>query len=199
VQSLVELAETLGARVVSEQTRMNFPTTHALYGGADPVPYLKDADALLIIDQDVPYVPSQVSPRPETKVIHIDIDPVKQDIPIWNFPVDLLMGGDSSKALPVLTEIIQQRITDEQRARAQDRLKKLSGENKELQDKWRNLASSRADQKPIAPEWLCHCLAEVIDKDTIVLDEAVTNSQILKHQLSRIEPGTFFSSGGSSR
>ena len=197
VQSLIELAETLGARVVSEQTRMNFPTTHTLYGGSDPDPYLKDADVILVIDQDVPYIPSQVSPLPDARVIHIDIDPVKQDIPLWAFPVDLLLTGDSSKAIPVLTEIIQQRMTDEQRSRAQARFKKLGDEHKRLHTEWGNLANSRANQKPIAPEWLCHCLAETIGEDAIVLDEAVTNSAILKHQLPRTEPGTFFSSGGS--
>ncbi len=65
-------------------------------------------------------------------------------------------------------------------------------------EKWKNLAQTKATQKPISPEWLCHCLDEVIDESTIVLDEAVTNRASLLRQIHRTQPGTFFQSGGSS-
>ena len=38
VVALVELAETLGVRVVTSQCRMNFPTTHPLCGGFESDP-----------------------------------------------------------------------------------------------------------------------------------------------------------------
>lgn len=197
VASLVELAETLGARVITSQVRMNFPTTHPLCGGNDPNRYLADADVLLLIDCDVPYVPTQAKPKSETKIIHISIDPVKQDIPLWVFPVDVLIAADSSKAIPALSEMIRQKVTAEQQARIQARFKQLQSEHQQLHDGWHRLALTKAEQKPISPQWLCHCLNEVIDEDTILLNEAVTNAPFVMRLIHRTKPGTLFSSGTS--
>jgi acetolactate synthase-1/2/3 large subunit len=64
VAPLVELAESLGMRVVSQGMRMNFPTNHPLSAGASPNPYLKEADVILIIDHQIPYLPTKVKPLP---------------------------------------------------------------------------------------------------------------------------------------
>lgn len=198
VASLVMLAETLSVRVITDKYRMNFPTNHPLCGGIDPNPYLKDADVILVIDHDVPYVPIQAKPGPDTKIIHIDIDPIKQNMPIWTFPVDILVSADSSKAIPALTEIIRQRVTPEEKARFQARFKQLRSEHQELQAEWHNLAMGKAEQRPISPEWLCHCVAEAVDEDTIILNETITNSSSVARQIPRTKPGTAFNSGGSS-
>jgi acetolactate synthase-1/2/3 large subunit len=204
VASLVELAETLGIRVVTAELRMNFPTRHHLCAGTCPVsaginpnPYLKDADVILVIDHDVPYVPAQDGPRPDAKIIHIDIDPIKQGMPLWGLPVDVLIEADSSKVLPALNEIICQRLTPEQQTRFRERFQRLDSEHQKLRAKWHALAMSKAKQKPISAEWLCYCINEVIDEDTIILDEVITDSLPLARQLHRSKPGTLFASGGA--
>jgi len=198
VASLVELAEGLGARVITSKLRMNFPSTHPLWGGVDPNPYLKDADVILVIDTDVPYVPAQMKPEPGAKLVHIDIDPVKQNIPLWSFPADVLIEADSSKALPVLNEMVRQRVTPEQQARFQARFRQIESEHQKLQAEWHALAMSKADQKPISPEWLCHCIDEVVGEETIILNEAVTNELVVARQVRRTKPGTLFGPGGSN-
>lgn len=198
VASLVDLAESLGARVITYPTRMNFPTTHPLCGGSDLNPYLKDADVVLLIDCDVPYVPSQAKPSSEAKIIHISIDPAKQDIPLWVFPVDVLIEADSSKAIPALREMIRQKVTPEQQEHFQARFKQLQSEHRELFDGWHRSAITRSGQKPISPEWLCHCINEAIDEDTILLNETVTNLPFATRLIHRTNPGTFFSNGGTS-
>ena len=198
VTPLVELAEGLGARVITSTERMNFPTTHPLCAGSDPNPYLKDADVLLLIDCDVPYVPNQVKPDLNAEIIHISIDPIKQDIPLWVFPADVLIHADSSKVIPVLSEMIRQKVTSEQQAQYKARLQQLRGEHQQVRDTWHNLALAEAGQKPISIEWLCHCIDEVIDEDTILLNETVTNRPFTTHQIERTKPGTLYSSGGTS-
>ena len=198
VASLVELAETVSARVITSDYHMNFPTQHPLCHGINPNPYLKDADVILIIDHDMPYVPSNVRPEPEARIVHIDIDPTKQNMPTWGFPADISLEADSSKAIPVLTRLISQKITSGQRSKFQERLQQLQKEHKQLQSEWRDMAVSQAEQKPISPEWLCHCLAEVIDEDTILLNETVTSSISVARQIPRNTPGTLFGASGSS-
>ena len=67
VAEIVRLAELLALPVMDSERfdRLNFPTTHALYG-TGPAP--KDADALLILEGIVPYLPPLGAPRPGAKV-----------------------------------------------------------------------------------------------------------------------------------
>jgi acetolactate synthase-1/2/3 large subunit len=97
VAPFVELAETLGMRVVSMGMRMNFPTEHPLWAGISSNPYLADSDVILIIDQQMPYVPVEVKPAADAKIIYIDIDPVKASYPLWNFPADIRIQADSAR------------------------------------------------------------------------------------------------------
>lgn len=199
VAPLVELAETLGARVITSTFRMNFPTTHPLCSGeVNAAPYLKNADVILVIDCDVPYIPAQAKPHPDAKIIHIDIDPVKPTMPTWAFPTDILIEADSSKAIPVLSNVIKDKITAEQKARCQVRFRQIQSENQHLREQWLKMAMSKTGQKPISPEWLCHCIAKAIDDQTLILNEAITNMPAVAHQLRRTIPGTLFHSGGSS-
>ena len=198
VKALVELAETLGARVITSPDRMNFPTLHPLCSGEHAAPHLGEADAVLVIDLEVPYAPTQSKPKPDAKIIHIDLDPIKPAIPMWVFPVDILLKADSSKAMPELTGIIRQKLNSKQKLKIKTRSQQVENENKKLREEWRQLAVTQADDKPISPEWLCHCINEVIDEDTILLNEAVTNMPSVGRQVHRTKPGTSFDSGGSS-
>ena len=198
VSSLVELAETLCARVITHRYKMNFPTTHPLWGDVQPDLYLKDADVILAIDVDIPYIPAHVKPEPNARIIHIDIDPVRHDIPMWSFPVDILIEADSSKAIPVLSEIIRRKVTAEHDSRFQARFRQLESEHQKLQAGWRAIAMSKAEQEPISPDWLCHCIDEVVDEDTIILNEAISSCWVAAQLIRRTKPGTFFGPGGSS-
>jgi acetolactate synthase I/II/III large subunit len=197
VAYLIELAETLGARVISHDFWMNFPNRHPLFSGNNPGPYFKDADVILIIDEDVPYVPVRAAPRPEAKIIQIDNDPLKQNIALWGFPVDLLLQGDSQKSLPDLTDLLRQAATAKQNALFKSRSREIEKENQDMQAKWREMALSKSQQKPISTEWLSYCIGEVVDEDTIILGETVTSADSVARQISRTKPGTIFNHPGS--
>ncbi len=198
VGSLVELAEALGARVVTSQYYMNFPTTHPLCGGFSAESYLKDADVVLVIDHDVPYIPARANLKADARLIHFDIDTVKPGFPMWGFAADILAECDSSKALPILSQIIRQKASPEDKARFRARFHQLQAEHQKQREHWQDLAMSKASQKPISADWLCHCLSEVLDDDTIVVEEVVTSHFAVLRSLPRTRPGTFFTSEGAS-
>ena len=52
-------------------------------------------DLYLLLDVDVPWVPSTHEHREDTTFIHIDVDAAKKDLPIWNFPGDIRVQGDA--------------------------------------------------------------------------------------------------------
>ncbi|MBI4296808.1 MAG: thiamine pyrophosphate-requiring protein [Chloroflexi bacterium] len=196
VLSLVELAETLGARVSANASRLNFPTTHPLHTSAEATSHLSRADVVLIIDYDIPYLPARFTPGPNCKIIQIDIDPVKDRLAMWGFPTDILLHADSSKAIPVLTQLIRQRITPYQRSRIQARFQQVKSEKEQAQTKSRDLLAAKVRQTPIAPEWLSHCVAGVIDEDTMILNETQTSGGM--QHIPRTKPGTLFGIGASS-
>ncbi|MBI2544222.1 MAG: hypothetical protein HYW16_03230 [Candidatus Rokubacteria bacterium] len=69
VAPLVRLAETLGAPHFDHwPTHVNFPQQHPLHAGYDPAPYLAEADVILAVESDVPWIPKLAAPRPEAKV-----------------------------------------------------------------------------------------------------------------------------------
>ena len=111
VASLVRLAEALAVPVVESRHRINFPSSHPLHLGFSAARYLQQADCVLILDHDVPWVPAQGRPTAECRIIHMDIDPLKRDIPIWGFPVDLAIQADSSQAVAALAEEIERRLS----------------------------------------------------------------------------------------
>ena len=205
VASLVELAETLCAAVLPSQVWMNFPTSHPLCVGMEQIlgsrkanPYIADADVVLAIDYDMPYASAAGAPGPNTKIIHIDVDPLTQGRPIWFRGADIFIEADSREAIPALTKIIRQKLTPEKSKQLKERFKQLESANKKERGECHDLAVSRANQKPISPDWLCHCLAGIIDEDTIVVHHNINMSASATEQILRTKPGTWLGCAAGS-
>ena len=197
VAALVHLAETLAVPVVESRHRVNFPSGHPLHLGFTSARYLQQADCVLIVDHDVPWVPAQGQPAPQCRVIHVDIDPLKRDIPIWGFPVDLSIQADSSKACTALAEEVARQLSPADRARIEARRVTVTAEHHAQWAKSRQRAVDLSRRKPIAPEWAAHCLNEVMDANTVIVSEVVSNSPVLWSHLQLDKPGTYYQSLGS--
>ena len=197
MELLVELSETLGAPVLSGLTRMNFPTTHPLSPGIEdiggsrkPNPYISDADVLLVIDYDIPYVSAEGFPRKDAKIIHIDIDPMTQGRPLWQRGADLFIEANSRVAIPALNKIIRQKLTPEKRAVIRERSTRLEAKHRKERGERRALGVNSADQKPISPDWLAHCISDVVDEDTIIVNHVISHSASVTEQIERTKTGT---------
>jgi acetolactate synthase-1/2/3 large subunit len=198
VAAMIELAELVGAPVISEQVHLNFPSDHALSAGRAGNQYIADADVILMVDSDVPYIPINTKPRDDAQLIQIDIDPVKPSIPMWVFPTDSLMHADSSKAIPALNEILNEMLSEADRARIEERIETIKDRHQRANDEALAVALEHGKLDVITPQWLSHCIAEAIDEDTVLLDETVTNSGHVSTYIPRSQPGTMYRSGGSS-
>jgi acetolactate synthase-1/2/3 large subunit len=201
VASLVELAETLGVRVITTDRMMNFPSTHPLCSGIDGGKggnvdrYIAEADVLLLIDYDFPAHVEKIAPGAGTKIIHIDIEPLKRGKPIWGRPVDILIEGDSSKVLPAFNEAIRQRLTAKGDMRSRDRFGRLESEHRKLRNDWHAKAMNEANQRPISAEWLSCCINETIDEDAILVQMAPSITAAMVRQIPRTKPGTLYGWG----
>jgi acetolactate synthase-1/2/3 large subunit len=188
VRHLVALAEGFAIPVVVfGQRYMCFPTNHPLHLGFSPYPFLETADAVLAIDCDVPWFLSVKNPPEDSKVIHMGLDPVYSTYPIRSFPCDLAIRADSSVAIPLLTDALVS-----QRKRAQRsitaRRKRLQTVHEQQRAAWRAAMEQVRNDSPLDPLWVSHCINEIKDDNTIVVNEY----DLVPTQAEFTQPGTIF-------
>jgi acetolactate synthase-1/2/3 large subunit len=194
VAELQKLCEKLAIGVVeAPPSYVNFPGDHPLHLGWDVAAALKDSDLALIIDCDVPYLPSRTRAPEDCRLFYLDSDPLKDTIPLWHYPAELFIRADSLTALKQLNAEIAQRSVPV--AVISERRQQYREKHEEL----RASADASAEAKDkITPQYLLACVRGIIDENTIILNEAITNTAVVENLLPRNKPGTRFHSGGSS-
>ncbi len=91
-----------------------FPLNHPLYmSGAS----LKDADVMLALDVDIPWL-ADTNPPPDSAWVAItDVEPAKRRIPTMEFTADLRLTADALSVIEALEAEVRKLITpDDQRA-----------------------------------------------------------------------------------
>ena len=134
--ALQAFAEAAAVPVVVRPARANLSSDHPMHAGSEPATALAEADLVLLLDVDVPYVPLFAQLGERAKVVQIDVDPVKADIPVWGFPVDLALQGDSAAALGLLGDLVVERRTDAQAHAAGERATRLAEVRAERVARW---------------------------------------------------------------
>jgi acetolactate synthase-1/2/3 large subunit len=172
VASLVALAELFALPVVEHPNPayVNFPNNHSFHLGYDPAPYLEDADLIVVIDTDVPWMPHLGGPGAGAKVVHLGVNPIYDRYPTWGFPSDLAVQADSAVALPMLTEALAKL-----RASRQDVIDRRAA--RIIDEHRRRHAASQAEieagarERYVTLEWLAHCLDRVRDERMVFINE----------------------------
>src|SRR5690349_6880651 len=191
VAALIRLADRLGIGVLeSVPSYLNFPSDHPCYVGQQgnehrQNPSLAEADLVLVLDSDVPWIPAFNKPTEGAKICHIDIDPLKERTPLWYISATQVFRADCATAL--------RQIND-----------RLAGEPKtvykEKHDAW-VAELDRREQKPadvITAEYLTACVRRQIDRDTVIVNEGITNYSAITNHIGCTKPATRFTSGASS-
>ncbi|MDE3076326.1 MAG: hypothetical protein KGJ86_12955, partial [Chloroflexota bacterium] len=157
VGPLVELAETIGARVMADGYRLNFPGDHPLMrGGTGYFGPPEDSDCILILDALVPWAAAAYTPGPDVRVITIGIDPVHRMTPIYDFVSDLTMAGDAGKAIPLLLDEIRSQMTPEQQRRCEARLARFQDEGRQRRVAANDAAKADRSQGFVTANWLSY-------------------------------------------
>ena len=188
VQHLARLAEALGAPVADIRSNVNLPPNHPLNAGRDARELLERADAILLLDVDVPGVPG-LGPLPDRAwLLQIDLDCVKPHWPGWGRPVEVAINADTELALPQLLTLLGDRLGNHHR-RVQGRRTRVERSLRAVHDSWRERAASRQ------PEYRADAiLAEVnrwLPEDSVIVEEVVVGLGSTIRQLHR-PPGHLF-------
>ena len=194
VPALESLAERYAVPVITYRPRyVNMSSDHPMHMGYEPGPYLPDVDAILVIDCDVPWIPSLHKLNPNAKVIQLGADPLFENYPVRGFPCDLGIRGSSGTAIPMLEEAMASREKSAQ-PRIDARRSKIAG------IKGDQAAANQARIEKIASgtaamdnAWVSHCLNQVKQDDDVLISE----SQLALGNIALREPGSFFGTSPS--
>jgi len=191
VTELVRLADRLGIGVLEScPSYLNFPGDHPCYVGQQgnehiQNPSLAEADLVLVLDSDVPWIPAFNKPSDGVKICHIDIDPLKERTPLWYISATQVFRADCATALRQINS-------------------RLDGTRKspygETHDAWVAELARREKPQPdvITAEYVTACVRRQIDRDTVIVNEGITNYSAITNHIGCTKPGTRFTSGASS-
>ena len=188
VAVLAEFAGRFAIPVVEHRQRhLCLPADHPCHLGYDPTPLLDSADAIIVLECDVPWLPVRKAPSPECKVIHIGADPLFSRYPIRGFPCDVALTGAPRLALPALGEVLAARVA---KADIDSRRRRVAERREAQQAAWRKLRDAAKSMRPIHPAWVSVCLAEQRDPGSILVNEYT----LLNEHCGSNEPGGYFGS-----
>ena len=181
---LAELAELLGAPVYTEfvPSTASFPSSHPLFRGAvarlqAPLRKILDQyDVLFSVGADLftLSLPSEIEPMPKSlTLVHLDTDP-------WelgkNYPAKVAILGDPKATLPDITKALRERMTSGARGAARERFEAAKAAALAEREALRAKARAMAGQTPIQPLALLNAVGEMLPRDAVVIDEAVSSS-----------------------
>jgi acetolactate synthase I/II/III large subunit len=187
---LVALAERFGVGVMELGPQyVSFPGSHACHLGYQRNALVGDADLILLLDVDVPWMESKVTPRADARVFHVDIDPLKEDLGYWHFPVQRSFRASAG-------EVLAQLLALEAGPEAQGRQERLA---------W--IASARERSAlalspdpvsgAITPVELTRAVRRLVNERTVVLVEAPSHAMMIASVLRTERPGGYYQNHGA--
>ncbi|MCZ6884935.1 MAG: thiamine pyrophosphate-requiring protein [Alphaproteobacteria bacterium] len=193
VALLSSLADRFSIPVVSYRPRyVNLASDHPMHAGGEPGPYLGQADVVVIIEADVPWIPSLEAPNDDATIIQIGIDPHYSRYPIRGFPCDLGITGEPSAAVRLLGEALEPE-RDAMKGAIESRRQAMAEVHaRRDRENAESLANSK-EQTPISPVWLAACVDAVKGDQAVVVNELGLASQYL----TITEPGGYYATPGA--
>lgn len=168
-QALDAFARAHAIPVVSFHPRfLNIAADHPMNLGGQPSPLLADADLVIALDADVPWIASLESPPDHCRVVHVGLDPAFTRYPMRAFPADLCLLGEVGTVLRAVDAAIDPVRIDH--ARRDARFEAHSIAARTLRAKAADPADVPADGI-IGPDWLSACIAEAVGDDAIIVNE----------------------------
>lgn len=204
MSELVKLADTVrGLQVLDTGgSDMCFPADHRAslgvrYGVND---HIKTADFILVVHCDVPWIPTQCKPKPDAKIVHIDVDVLKQQMPVFYIPAIARYRADAGVSIRQIRTYLSSHeeyskiLTSEAfslrwekiKETHQKRLKTISDEgalSTSLEASFNTSAVTAAVRKACPP-------------DTIWCIEAVTQTAFVADQVQPTLPNSWINCGG---
>ncbi|KAK6385607.1 hypothetical protein LTS17_001177 [Exophiala oligosperma] len=205
VEANVALADKIpGLRVLDTGgSDMCFPTNHpaalGLRYGSEPA--ITTADFILVVDCDVPWIPTQCKPRADARIVHVDVDPLKQQMPVFYIPAMARFKADSATAFSQINDYLSS--SSELTAALSDKSHAAAAKKRQAayDARWghfKELAKLPSDpaNASIDPHILGGQIRATVPEDTIFAVEAVTLTGFIADQIAPVLPKSWINCGG---
>jgi len=178
--AIEQLAHALAVPVVHYRPRfLALSTEDPMHCGWDPHALLKDADVVLVVDCDVPWIPKEGGPKPDAKVIHVGPDPLFARYPLRGFRTDIALTGAIATTLDTLWRSAQKQAPSPKQI--EERRKAVAAFSKQLREKSRS--GFEPMPKAITAKWLSACINKLLDERTVLINEypTVLEEMVIEH------------------
>lgn len=173
VAKLSRIVETFGIGIALPgepgARELNIPTTSPMFLGVHPAEAIARADVILCIDCEVPWWPSQVSPKDSCKLIHLSADPFFAQYPVRGFKMDLAISGSSSIGLCKLEDALKEACSDQ--AVTEKRKLAITEMTKARLEEQQAFLERASNMAPVHPAWVAHCINQVMTPETVIVNE----------------------------
>jgi acetolactate synthase-1/2/3 large subunit len=189
-EKLAELSRRIGIAVCEVNPQyVNCPGDHPNHVGYRRNALVDEADLILMLDVDVPWIVSKAQPRPDARLFHVDCDPLKAGMGFWHFPAERTWQADTLAALEQLLAAPAPQGNPgrtEREAWIADARRRLV-----LPD-----MPVPADGR-VNVQQLSEAIARLVNERTVVVFEEPTATDRVLHTLRMRRPGSYYANGGS--
>jgi acetolactate synthase I/II/III large subunit len=203
VPQLVELCELLAIPVLESMAyHVNFPADHELHAGFQyhtvaQNPVLAQADVILAIDSDVPWITAVNRPSAGAAIYCVDVDPLKAQMNMWHVPARRFATASARVAVEQIARFVRDNQLADPDVVATRREAAARAHDQELAER-AGREQPRSDGTMTA-EYLTACVRHLLaDEDALVLTEVVTNSRVVAEHLRPNRPGSVLHHGGAA-
>lgn len=197
VTALEELAMLCGMEVFEfSPSYMNIDRSSPCFAGFDPSKGVASADLGLLLDVDVPWLPKFIKVKDETRWVHIDIDTIKKDFPMWGFASDMRVNGDCATILRQIAKIVRAKADKSFYEKISLRIDSWRINRAARKTELGLIVQKQGDIGAISSAFVCAAIGEAIDAQDIVINEAIRNSLAVLNYIPRSLPLTLLCGAG---
>jgi len=194
VAALASLAEEFALPVVLSNPRfMELTSEHPMHMGFDVAPWLKQADLVLVVESTAPWIPDQVTPRSDAKIIHLGEAPLYEELPMRSFACDLAITTEPSIGLKALADALRALSDDAMRGA----IARRRATAQSARQTWNAATEAALRETRAAPAITSTLVSRVLDEmrdpGSIVFKE----SPLKLEQMRFTQPGTLFFAGAA--
>lgn len=169
--------------VTFNQRFLCLPSTHPMHQGYEPGPLLAEADLVIILECDVPWIPSIQGPKAGAKIIQIGVDPAFPSYTTRGFPADLSIAAGTVPVLMALEKALPSKIDEGKVAARRQHLTEASNARRAGL-----LKATETLPAQISPEYFSRCFGEALKDDDVLFNEYPLRIDHCR----RVSAGTYF-------
>jgi acetolactate synthase-1/2/3 large subunit len=186
VAALAKLTEAWAIPLVAQNPRtVCLPESHPMHFGYESAALVSEADLVICLDVDVPWIPHLHNPPKGCKVAHVGEDPAYVRIPMRSFPSDLSITGRAGDAIVTLSELLAGTKSAAE-ARVNARRTRLTERQRTRRAELAKAEQPNPDK--ITKPYLSKVLGETVGQDAVIFNEY----WLLQEHCPREKPDTYY-------